>query len=587
MYAVIINDFPKDAEVAWNVLGGGSWGDATATPLTPEKNQAYFARYVGLRGKSETLGLRVGIASGPWVTSVKGEGLQANGILGTGIIFSGAFAKDDGCVVVVSHNLSDVNVRVIAIDKTGKQHVSQSLRQVSATGGLNQSHWFFKDLKPEEVDHFEFQTRLYEWTEIKDLPVEPGERAAKIGNKPQSPESQTPVDSAKIEALKELVEAYETDYERVEALFRSGVAGGEPATKAQAQVRLALARADLAEAEDNPEERLEQLSIALVAVEEAVQALEHMYAAGTATLGDLSEAKAERARIKMLLATAKEATEETGRINENVRSGASWPEINDLPVERGETDEATSFDDNAKQRSTNKYDPARPNAVVFEEGYAYEGVDLRGRTFVGQTIRERTDRLFDHAELSDTTLEKISLHAGVKSFYAVDFSSSDLNEVELSSRAGFQKTNFGGSKLVKANLDGGDAGFQQCDFSRTDISSSQLRGGVASFQLASFASAVISDTTIEGGVSAFQGANFSYASLSNVALVSNSPVAFQGVSLNSTEFINVDLSTIDAEALKSCKFHEGTPPEYNSATKFPEGFDPKKQGWKLIERGEP
>lgn len=566
-----INDLPQDAEVVWSVLDGGSWGDATATPHKAGKNQAYFAHYVGLAGTNETLGLRVGVASGPWVTSVKGDGLQANGILGTGIIFSGAFPKDDGCVLVLSHNLHAANVRVVAIDKAGKLVVSDDVHTVSAAGGLNQMHWVFKDLKPNDVDHFEFQTRLYEWTEIKDLPVEPEEPQAAVPaeSKPQvevvaigthdpipfgtevpqqwwnaegellkevpftwkaepggeiiadklwrrvvihidgqiknSPEdrvwevvgaknfsggtvefaddsktgtyltryyqladgaksfdlrvgiahgpwqtvarqnsnsiifsepistaqgvdvvvshnvndmayrvvavdkqgiihesvrsggiggggvSQTrgtfpgltineldhfefqtreykwteikdlpakmkfkvaqskrgientvpdelkSVDSEKIEALKELVEAYETDYKRVEALFNSGVAGGEPATKAQSQVRQALARADLAEAEDNPEERLEQLSIALVAAEEAVQALEHMYSAGMATLGELSVVKAERTRIKMMLATAKEATKETGRTNANVRSGASRPEIKDLPVEPGET----------------------------------------------------------------------------------------------------------------------------------------------------------------------------------------------------------------------------------------------------------
>jgi beta-lactamase regulating signal transducer with metallopeptidase domain/uncharacterized protein YjbI with pentapeptide repeats len=180
-----IDALPNDAEITWNVIGGGSWGDATAIPHEAGKNQTYFARYVGLAEKGEALKLRVGIASGPWVTSVKGNGLQANGILGTGIIFSGAFPKDDGCVLVLSHNLHAANVRVVAIDKAGKLVVSDSVNTVNAAGGLNQMHWVFNDLKPSDVDHFEFQTREYEWTEIDNLPVEPGSKTVQTAAKPK------------------------------------------------------------------------------------------------------------------------------------------------------------------------------------------------------------------------------------------------------------------------------------------------------------------------------------------------------------------------------------------------------------------
>src|SRR5690606_37846109 len=64
--------------------------------------------------------------------------------------------------------------------KSGMKHISDGLRQASAAGGINQLHWIFSEIKPEEVDHFEFQTRLYEWTEFKDLPVEPGKKLAAV-----------------------------------------------------------------------------------------------------------------------------------------------------------------------------------------------------------------------------------------------------------------------------------------------------------------------------------------------------------------------------------------------------------------------
>lgn len=329
-----ISDLPDDAEVVWNVLGGGSSGDATVTPMDPVKNQAYFARYLGLREKSETLGLRVGIASGPWVTSVKGTGLQANGILGTGIIFSGAFAKEDGCVVVVSHNLSDVNVRVIAIDKTGKQHVSQSMHQVSASGGLNQMHWSFQELKPEDVDHFEFQTRIYEWTEIDDLPVEPGQLTSKnhSGLEPIAQEAEEQHaddnDAGKIASLEELIASYEAIYERTNFLYDQGLAGGEPANKWLAYYHLLLARADLATAKGEGEQAVEQYQEAVKAAGEVIKAQQTLYDVGRVTAEALLEARKLRAEAQLLFYEAKKrnslgkTSEENGRRDLPVAPGA-------------------------------------------------------------------------------------------------------------------------------------------------------------------------------------------------------------------------------------------------------------------------
>lgn len=320
-----IKNSPEDR--VWEVVGAKNFSGGTVEFADDSKTGTYLTRYYQLADGAKSFDLRVGIAHGPWQTVARQNS--------NSIIFSEPISTAQGVDVVVSHNVNDMAYRVVAVDKQGIIHESVRSGGIGG-GGVSQTRGTFPGLTVDNVDHFEFQTREYEWVEFKDLPAEPGEKSGKVGNRPQRPESQTLVETAKIEAFKELVEAYESDYERVEALFRSGVAGGEPATKAQSQVRLALARADLAEAEDNPEERLEQLSIALVAAEEAIQALEHKYAAGTATLGELSAAKAERARIKMLLATAKEATKETERTNENVRSGASRPEIKDLPVEPGE-----------------------------------------------------------------------------------------------------------------------------------------------------------------------------------------------------------------------------------------------------------
>jgi beta-lactamase regulating signal transducer with metallopeptidase domain len=130
------------------------------------------------------------------------------------------------------------------------------------------------------------------------------------------------VDSEKIAALKELVDSYEADLERVETLFKVGAEGGEPATKALAQMKLSVARADLAQARGEVDERIKQLSIALAAAEELVADHAALHAAGRVTLDVVLAAKQERARIKILLAEAREAAGKAAEVD-----GADRPKV--------------------------------------------------------------------------------------------------------------------------------------------------------------------------------------------------------------------------------------------------------------------
>src|SRR5690606_7091876 len=106
---------------------------------------------------------------------------------GNSVAFAGTFTKEDqfsnenqATVAVVSHSFEGTNVRVVAIDDSGKSHRFAGSSSQKIGDGVIQTAYSFRNLLPEQVSHFEFQVREYKLTEIKDLPVEPGEKRAAV-----------------------------------------------------------------------------------------------------------------------------------------------------------------------------------------------------------------------------------------------------------------------------------------------------------------------------------------------------------------------------------------------------------------------
>ena len=81
-------------------------------------------------------------------------------------------------------NDEGVDFRVVAVDKQGKKHTTESGSTVRASD-IKLSQWHFNNLKPHDIDRFEFQTREYQRTDIKGLPVEPGARTAQTPARPR------------------------------------------------------------------------------------------------------------------------------------------------------------------------------------------------------------------------------------------------------------------------------------------------------------------------------------------------------------------------------------------------------------------
>ncbi|HVW35766.1 MAG TPA: M56 family metallopeptidase, partial [Pirellulales bacterium] len=170
-----IHDLPEDAQVDWRIPAGRGSGEGEVTVEGKQGPKGYFSRYFGIPADQKTALLKVGVAAGPWKKVVEAQpfGRLAAGLLGgKGIVFSEALDTAQGAVIVVSHNYLDVNSRLVAFDKQGK--LQASARSFGGRGGLvGQLQGTFPGLKRDDIDRFEFQTRDYEYVELKGLPLDP------------------------------------------------------------------------------------------------------------------------------------------------------------------------------------------------------------------------------------------------------------------------------------------------------------------------------------------------------------------------------------------------------------------------------
>ncbi len=163
-------------------------------------------------------------------------------------------------------------------------------------------------------------------------------------------------------------------------------------------------------------------------------------------------------------------------------------------------------------------------------------------------------------------------------FWEAELEGSELVGITIASDSNaFQKASFRKCNLERANLTGGGAAFQSACFDEANLKGAKLVGEGSSFQRSSFVMADLTGATLSGGPASFQSASFEDAKLFNAKLIGN----FQVANISGAQFQGADLSAIEADNLASCYFEN--PPTYNSQTKFPIGFDPRKNSWMIVD----
>ena len=125
-----------------------------------------------------TLTVKYGVASGPWDTvgSTKGEGSSSSSRAGgVSMAFSPAVEKDGAAVISIAHNISDKDVRVVAIDKKGQVIAARSSSGDSA-GDVHQTTATFTGTRLADIKEFQLQARPYEWATFKNVSLERGQQ---------------------------------------------------------------------------------------------------------------------------------------------------------------------------------------------------------------------------------------------------------------------------------------------------------------------------------------------------------------------------------------------------------------------------
>ncbi len=126
--------------------------------------------------------IRCGVAAGPWETLIPDADADVNfgpksvsiGFHGTEgiILFSPASEKSDNTVITVTNTFLNAECRVIAEDINGKVFKDSSTGSVGG-GPFQQTTCVFAGLPLKHVKEFRFEARPYQWTEFKNVALQP------------------------------------------------------------------------------------------------------------------------------------------------------------------------------------------------------------------------------------------------------------------------------------------------------------------------------------------------------------------------------------------------------------------------------
>ncbi|MGH7136693.1 MAG: hypothetical protein ACREHD_13205, partial [Pirellulales bacterium] len=172
-----VHDLPDDADVTWSIAESHANGDGEVNVNGERAPKGYFTRYFGVPAEHKTISVKFGVARGDWKTEaeVQAFGMTAIGNQNRALVFSEEFDTPQGASIFVSHDYFDQDSRVVAFDNQGRLHDSPGRGGASANR-IHLMHATFPKLKRDDIDHFEFQTRDYEYVEVPRLPLQPPEK---------------------------------------------------------------------------------------------------------------------------------------------------------------------------------------------------------------------------------------------------------------------------------------------------------------------------------------------------------------------------------------------------------------------------
>ncbi|OQA01343.1 MAG: Methicillin resistance mecR1 protein [Planctomycetes bacterium ADurb.Bin412] len=123
--------------------------------------------------ENKTADVHVGVAAGQWFTKETRKP-DFNGTISTQtMIWNGPITQDNKTVLHVAHMETDLETRIIAMDKSGNIHTGGS-----TSGGKDEfvSAQIIFRLPLSEIAEFQFQTRPYQWLTFQNISLQPGQK---------------------------------------------------------------------------------------------------------------------------------------------------------------------------------------------------------------------------------------------------------------------------------------------------------------------------------------------------------------------------------------------------------------------------
>ncbi len=176
VYRVVVvrlTGLPAGAEHRWTINQAS--GDSKRLAKLDGKSMPGLYEAVALFPSGMKAGtVDFAVAAGPWET-VQTWGTSSGGRAsksGPSYIFGEAIATKKGTTALpVTHNIRDVSVRLVAVDRDGKEHPAE-IRSSTGVGDYHQLVGEF-DLPPEQIKEFRIQTRPYERVELQGVSLNP------------------------------------------------------------------------------------------------------------------------------------------------------------------------------------------------------------------------------------------------------------------------------------------------------------------------------------------------------------------------------------------------------------------------------
>lgn len=172
-FAVRLGNLPKeDVGIRWefdpptSYAGGGIHGGDAVTQLRAIAAQVPSSQSV--------ITVKLGVAAGTWTTLAKatGSGSSSSGRGNVAVSFSPTHEDVNAVVVTVAHNVADQDIRVVAVDVSGRE-LKPGRSTTGGAGNIRQLTCTFYNVKLSDIKEFRLQSRPYEWATFKNVALRP------------------------------------------------------------------------------------------------------------------------------------------------------------------------------------------------------------------------------------------------------------------------------------------------------------------------------------------------------------------------------------------------------------------------------